>query len=119
MYKPFFVGKQPFIQHERERDAEISRFRMDNKGARPAHQGDPIVDNRGRVVGIVTSCSIDSEGYQLGQVYLKQDYRKRGTQLAVFPGSARTKVRDISDMAIGDRATVPEPVTILRRFSRR
>ncbi|MEO1288135.1 MAG: hypothetical protein AAFV93_10235 [Chloroflexota bacterium] len=119
LYKPFFVGKQGFIEREIKRDAEISRFRMDNKGARPAHQGDPIVDNRGRVVGIVTSCSVDSEGYQLGQVYLKKDYRKRGTQLAVFAGSARAKSTELGALSLGDKTAIPEPITILRRFPKR
>jgi glycine hydroxymethyltransferase len=91
LYKPFFIGKAAFAAHEATRDAEVTRFRMDQKRARPAHAGDPIIDSRGRVVGIVTSCSIDSEGYQLGQVYLKNEYRKRGTQLGVYAGSARCR----------------------------
>jgi len=119
LYKPFFVGKAGFIDRELKRDAEISRFRMDNRGARPAHQGDPIVDSRGRVVGIVTSCSIDSEGYQLGHVYLKNDFRKMGTQLAVFAGSARAKSTSLSNLSLGDKTPMPEPVTILRRFPKR
>lgn len=119
LYKPFFVGKQGFIARNNKRDAEVSRFRMDNKGARPAHQGDPIVDARGRVVGIVTSCSIDSDGYQLGHVYLKKEFRKMNTQLAVFAGSARAKMKDLSNMSLGDRAPMPEPITILRRFPKR
>lgn len=116
LYKPFFVGKQAFAAHEAQRDAEITRFRMDNKGARPAHQGDPIVDNRGRVVGVVTSCSIDSEGYQLGQVYIKKDFYAMGTQLFVFAGASRAKASDLSSLKLGDRASMPEPVTIQRRF---
>jgi glycine hydroxymethyltransferase len=116
LYKPFFVGKQAFAAHEAQRDAEITRFRMDNKGARPAHQGDPIVDNRGRVVGIVTSCSIDSEGYQLGQVYIRKEFYPMGTQLFVFAGAARARATDLSSLKLGDRASMPEPVTIQRRF---
>ena len=119
LYKPFFVGKKAFIEHEIKRDAEVTRFRMDNKGARPAHQGDPIVDARGRVVGLVTSCSIDSEGYQLGHVYLKKDLKKIGTQLAVFAGSSRVKVGDMNGIKIGDKTPMPEPITILRRFPKR
>lgn len=119
LYKPFFVGKAGFIKREIQRDAEISRFRMDNKGARPAHQGDPIVDSRGRVVGIVTSCSIDSEGYQLGQVYLKKEFRKIRTKLSVFAGSARAKSTSLSNLSMGDKTPMPEPVTILRRFPKR
>ena len=67
LYKPFFIGKAAYIAHERERDAKVTRFRLDHQRSRPPHPGDPLVDERGRVVGIVTSCSVDSEGYQLGQ----------------------------------------------------
>jgi glycine hydroxymethyltransferase len=119
LYKAFFVGKAAFGKHEAKRDAEVARFRMDSKGSRPAHQGDPIVDSRGRVVGIVTSCSIDSEGYQLGQVLLKDEFKKEGTQLAVFAGSARAKASDLSAMKLGDKVTMPETITILRRFPKR
>lgn len=118
LHKPFFVGKAAFIAHEQARDAAIARFRMANKGARPAHQGDPVVDGRGRVVGLVTSCSVDSNGYQLGHVYLKREFHKRNTQLHVFAGSQRVKMRDISHTTLGDRVIVPEPITILRRFPR-
>jgi len=116
LYKPFFIGKRAFLDHEAKRDVQISRFRMDNKGVRPAHQGDPIVDNRGRVVGIVTSCSIDSEGYQLGQALMNKDNRSRGTQLAVFAGSARSKAKDMSNLSIGQKVSIPEPITIQSRF---
>lgn len=119
LYKPFFIGKSAFIAHEQTRDAQISRFRLDSKGARPAHQGDPIVDARGRVVGVVTSCSVDSDGYQLGQAYLKKDYRKADTQLAVFAGSARAKVSNLAQLGLGDKAPMPEPLTILSRFPKR
>src|SRR5262249_53730404 len=77
--KPFFVGKSAYIVHEQQREAEVTRFRMDNKGTRPPHQGDPILDKKGRVVGVVTSCSIDSEGYQLGQAYVQHDSLEEGT----------------------------------------
>lgn len=119
LYKPFFIGKAAFIAHEKNRTAEVTRFRMDAKGARPAHQGDPVVDNRGRVVGIVTSCSIDSEGYQLGQVYLKRDYLEPGTKLGVFAGSAKIKAKEVGSLKIGDKAILPEPITIISRFPKK
>lgn len=119
LYKPFFVGKAAFIAHEQKRDAKIVRFRMDNKGARPAHQGDPLVDKRGRVVGVVTSCSMDSDGYQLGQAYVKLDFAKKDTALAVFAGSARAKNRDLATLKLGDKAPIPEPVTVISRFPRK
>ncbi len=120
LWKSFFVGKAAFIAHEAKRDAEISRFRLVNKGARPPHPGDPIVDARGRVVGVVTSCSLDSEGYQLGQALLKEDTRAEGTALAVFCSAARTRQdKPLSTLGLGDRAPVPEPIVVLSRFPKK
>ena len=116
LYKPFFVGKSAFIEREGKRNVQISRFRMDNKRARPAHQGDPIVNRRGRVVGIVTSCNIDAEGFQLGQALMQRDHRKPGTSLAVFAGSARARAAQFGSLSIGKRVTMPEAVTIVSRF---
>lgn len=118
-YKPFFVGRKPFIEHEATRDAEVVRFRLDNKGARPPHAGDPLVDAKGRVAGIVTSCSIDSEGYQLGQAYVKHDYSDEGTQLGVYTGVNRLKMPSADNVKLGARFSVPEGVTVLSRFPRR
>ena len=120
LWKPFFVGKAAFIAHERERDAEIVRFRLNAKGARPPHPGDPVVDARGRVVGVVTSCSIDSEGYQLGQAYVKDGANDEGTTIAVFCGSSRVKLdKGFGELGLGDRVPVPEPATVLSRFPKK
>ena len=119
LYKPFFVGKRAFIEHEARRNVQISRFRMDNKRARPAHQGDPIVSPRGKVVGIVTSCNIDSDGRQTGQVLIQKDHRRPGTKLSVFAGSARAKAKELGSLSIGKRVAMPEPVTIVSRFPKK
>ncbi|MDE2776951.1 MAG: serine hydroxymethyltransferase [Chloroflexota bacterium] len=119
LYKPFFIGKRAFIEREAKRKGQVSRFRLDSKGARPAHYGDPIVNARGRVVGTVTSCNIDSKGYQLGQALMERGYRKPGLRLAVYAGAGRLKAVDYAGLAIGARAPVPQPVTILTRFPRR
>ena len=119
LYKPFFVGKRAFVQHESKRKVQVSRFRLDTKGARPAHFGDPIVNGRGRVVGTVTSCNIDSGGYQLGQALMDRSFRKPGTQLAVFASAGRAKPVDIAGLSLGKRVTMPQPLTILSRFPKR
>ncbi len=116
-WKPFFVGRAPFLQHERVRDAVVTRFRMDAKGVRAPHSGDPLVDGRGRVVGAVTSCSIDSEGYSLGQAYIKLTHADEGTPLLVFAGSDKLDLKKpFGALAIGDKTIVPSPATVLSRF---
>jgi glycine hydroxymethyltransferase len=120
LYKPFFIGKSAYLAHEQARKSEVTRFRVNNRRARPPHQGDPIVDERGRVVGTVTSCSIDSEGYQLGQVYLRDEHRAPQTQLAVFAGSERARPgKPLNSLKIGDKVDLPESITILSRFPKR
>ena len=120
LWKPFFIGKAAFVAHERERDAVVTRFRLDSKGVRAPHPGDPLVDARGRVVGTVTSCSIDSEGYSLGQAYLKLEYAAESTPLLVYAGAASAKAgKPLGELRIGDKTTVPSPVTVLSRFPAR
>ncbi len=116
LYKPFFIGKAAFIAHERERDARVTRFRLDGQRVRPAHQGDALIDDRGRVVGYVTSCATDGTGAQLGQAWLKLDAGRAGTNLHVVAeagGSARSGLR------MGARVALPRPATVLSRFPRR
>ncbi len=119
LYKPFFVGKRPFIERERQRKHQVSRFRLDSKGARPARYGDPVLSARGRVVGKVTSCSLDADGYQTGQALLEKPARKPGTKLSIFAGSARAKATDFADLSLTQRIRLPEPATVLTRFPRR
>jgi glycine hydroxymethyltransferase len=116
LHKPFFVGKAGFLAHERVRDAEIARFRLLHKGARPPHCGDPLVDGRGRVVGFVTSCAVDLEGYQLGLAYVKESALAPDTPLAVFCGADRLKADGFQTPKLGDKLPVPEPAVILSRF---
>lgn len=119
LYKPFFIGKRAFIAAEAERKTQISRFQLDSRSARPAHYGDPIVNARGRVVGIVTSCGITAEGERIGQALLERGTRKVGTRLAVFAGAARAARADFSNLKLGARVKLPEPLTIISRFPKR
>ncbi len=119
LWKPFFVGKAAFIAKEAQRRAEIVRFRMEQKGVRPPHPGDPVLDRKGRVIGFVTSCSLDSDGYQLGQAYINEEYTAEGAPIAVFCGAARAKAADPSRLATGDKYTLPEPAVVLSRFPKR
>jgi glycine hydroxymethyltransferase len=120
VWKPFFVGRRAYVAHEAVRDAVVTRFRLEGKGMRAPHPGDPLVDGRGRVVGAVTSCSIDSDGYSLGQAYLKLTHADEGTLLYVFAGSDSIRAgKPVSELGIGDKTVVPNPVTVLSRFPAR
>lgn len=113
LWKPFFVGKSAYLAREQQRDAVVTRFRLDNKGVRPPQSGMPVVDRRGRVVGIVTSCSIDSEGYQTGQAYLKLEVAVEGTPILIASNVGTTSK---TPLAIGDKVAVPDAATVLSHF---
>jgi glycine hydroxymethyltransferase len=70
-YKAWFIGREAFLKREKERKGEVARFRFNEKGVRMAHPGDPVLDRRGRVIGMVTSCAVDEEGLLTGQAYLE------------------------------------------------
>ena len=115
-YKPWFIGRQPYLKREKERQAVVARFRFKDKGVRMAHIGDPVLDRRGRVVGWVTSCAVDREGYLTGQAYVDFKTAEPGTPILVFQGSPKEAGKAPADLVIGDRSTMPSPGTIISRF---
>jgi len=115
-YKPWFVGRSAFMAQEAARKGEVVRFRFDEKGVRMAHYGDPLVDGRGRVIGKVTSCAVDSEGYLLGQAYLERKYIEAGTPVAVFQSASEVAGKAPAALETGDRVAIPTPATVLTRF---
>ena len=66
-YKPWFIGRQAFINQEKSRNSVVVRFRFIDKAVRMAHHNDPVLDKKGRMIGKVTSCAVDSEGFLTGQ----------------------------------------------------
>jgi glycine hydroxymethyltransferase len=117
-YKPWFIGRKAYLQREADRRSEVTRFRFDDRGVRMAHYGDPVVDRRGRVIGIVTSCAVDSEGYLLGQAHIERKYLEPGTPITVFQSAAGQSSKAPADLEVGDRVVVPTAATVLRRFPR-
>ncbi|HMK09642.1 MAG TPA: glycine cleavage system aminomethyltransferase GcvT [Anaerolineales bacterium] len=112
-YKPWFVGREAFLEQEARRQGEVARFRFDEKGVRMAHGRDPVVDRKGRVIGFVTSCAVDREGFLLGQAYLDRKSAAEGTPIGVFQGGYKPGA---GDAGIGQRLTVPTAATVLSRF---
>jgi len=117
LYKPFFVGKAAYTAHERERDAQLVRFRFEEEHARMPRQGDVVVSRKGRVVGTVTSCSIDSEGWLTGLAYVQKQHAARGSRLAVFQTDNRSwSSKPLTDLKAGDRIQLHDNIVIIRRF---
>jgi len=116
--KPWFIGREAYLAKEEARKHVIVRFRFSEKRVRKAHYGDPVMDEQGRVIGKVTSCANDSEGYFLGQAYVNTRYAKKGTLLYIYQDVEKRKGGELSDLSYGERVALPDTATILRRFPR-
>ena len=117
LYKPFFVGKAAYMAHERRRQARLVRFRFDEEHARVPKQGDVVVNRKGRVVGAVTSCSIDTDGWLTGLAYVQDQYAKVDTRLGVFQVDSKAwAIKPLSDLKTGDQVQLHDAITVIKRF---
>lgn len=83
--KPWFIGRRAYLAHEEKRSREVVRFRFP-PAVRMAHQGDSVADKDGKLIGEVTSCSLDSEGTLTGQAYVDKKFGKEGSTFFVYQG---------------------------------
>ena len=84
--KPWFIGREAFMAREQARKGVVCRFHFPEKGVRMAHNGDPVLDKRGKVIGWVTSCAADRDGTLTGQAYVELKYAVEGTPDLRLPG---------------------------------
>jgi glycine hydroxymethyltransferase len=115
-HKPFFVGRDVLLARENGREGrkrEVVRFRVNQKGMRRPHTGDPVVNRKGQLIGHVTSCSIDVEGFLLGLAIVQARYNVPETPIAIFPLGGKSL-----DEALmrGKRVALPVEATVLTRF---
>lgn len=116
VYKPWFIGREAYIERETKRQGIVVRFRFNEKGVRMAHLGDPVLDTKGHVIGKVTSCAIDSEGFLTGQAFVETKFSAEGTPIAIYQGSPNTAGKPPAELQTGDRIILPTPATIISRF---
>ena len=114
-HKPFFVGRDALLAREKGRERELIRFRVAEKGVRRPQTGDPVVNRKGQLIGHVTSCSIDVEGYLVGLAIVKKQYNVPGTPIAIFPLGGKS----LEEATAADRAVLPVEATVLTRFRER
>jgi glycine hydroxymethyltransferase len=115
--KAFFIGKASFVAHELKRQARLARFQADEEHGPMLGQSDVIVNAKGRVVGYVTSCSIDTNGRQTGLCFVQDPNWQRGTKLGVYRlGNRNWENRALDALQPGDRIQLPEGITIIERF---
>jgi glycine hydroxymethyltransferase len=98
----------------------VVRFSIARKGVRVPKLEDVVVDNHGRVIGQVTSCSMGSEGNLVGQAYIDQRRAGVGEGINIFPHPTREDWdKPYDDLELGDRLVLYSEATVVRRFMRK
>jgi len=115
-YKPWFIGRDSFIEKESKRNGVVIRFRFPEKGVRMAHNGDPVLDVKGRVIGVVTSCAIDKDGLLTGQAFIENRYAVEGIPIFVYQGAPKQAAKAPAELTTGDRVTLPVQAEVVSRF---
>ena len=92
LHKPFFVGRKAYIDRLRDSEMTVIRFRMEEKGVRPPKTGDPVVNNRGQMIGWVSSAASDLEGYLIGMAYVQKSKAQPGARIGVFHAGGKSEL---------------------------
>lgn len=116
-HKPFFVGRDVLLKQDLGRTRELVRWRMNGKGVRRPGTHAPLVSKQGQMIGYVTSCSIDSEGFLLGLGIVDPRFAREGTPIGIFvlPEKAQAE-KQKPELEMGDKVLLHVEATILRRF---
>jgi len=117
-HKPWFIGRRSFIEQEKTRKMEVIRFRFTEKNVRLAHLGDLVLNSKGKAVGKVTSCAIDSDGFLTGHALIQKTERKIGELIYIYQSSNKISEISIKNIDIGQKIRLPAKAVILKRFSR-
>ncbi len=116
LYKPWFIGREAYVAREQSRKGVVVRFRFPEKGVRMAHNGDPVLDKRGRVIGWVTSCAADKDGTLTGQAYVEVKYAAEETPIYVYQSAPEKNGPAPAEMKLGDKGLLPTEAIVVSRF---
>ena len=114
--KSAFIGKSAYEKRLAEGTTRLIRFHMNEKGVRVPKLGDPALDKRGRVIGTVTSCAADTDGYLCGLALVETANAVEGSAFFVQAIPDRMPPSITQFAPIGTRTLMPEAVTVLSRF---
>lgn len=117
-YKPWFIGRDAYLAREAKRKNIVIRFRFSEKGVRMAHLGDPVIDKKGKMIGVVTSCAIDSEGFLTGQALIEEKSNEEGAVLMIYQGAPGNIGKLPNELVVGDRVKLPVMAQIVSRFAK-
>ena len=114
---PGSLAEKSFIEKEKSRDSVVIRFRFEQQRVRMAHHGDPVLNDKGKVIGIVTSCAVDSNEFLTGQAFIDKQFTDEGTPLYIYQNSAEAEDIGVSDLSRGKRISLPSKAVVVSRFA--
>ena len=117
-HKPFFVGRDPHVASARASRRQIARLQFEHTGIRMFQPGDPVVNNRGKVVGTITSTILPGDR-QLALALVDRPSARPGTRLGAFLRPRKQQPngqKPVHELTVGDAVSIPEPALVLERF---
>jgi glycine hydroxymethyltransferase len=76
-----------------------------------------VLNDKGKVIGVVTSCAVDSNEFLTGQAYIEKQFTNEGTPLYIYQNSAESEDIEISDLSRGKRISLPSKAVAVSRFA--
>jgi glycine hydroxymethyltransferase len=83
-----------------------------------AHNGDPVMDKRGRVIGWVTSCAVDNGGLLTGQAFVALKNAEEGSEMLIFQSAPDSFGKPPAVLELGDKSLIPARAEVISRFPR-
>lgn len=90
-YKCWFIGRDAYLKDEKAQKLLACRFRFDDLVTRMAHHGDPILDAKGKVIGVVTSCAMDKDSWITGLALVERKLAVEGTPILIYQNAEKDR----------------------------
>jgi glycine hydroxymethyltransferase len=113
-HKPFFAGRDPLQENEKNRQLGIARIRVE-KGAQILNFGDYVVNKNGKCIGYVTSSAV-VKNQQIALAYVKKaNVTAPGTNVGLIPASKMKRAK-VDDVKIGSTLLPAIKGEVIPRF---
>jgi glycine hydroxymethyltransferase len=114
--KPWFIGRDSFIEREKKRGGVVIRFRFNNHHVRMAHLGDEVLDENNNRIGTVTSCAINTEGFLTGQAFIDFKYGKENQTIFIYQQVKKQADMKNNNLKQGERSSSSDTAIVISRF---
>ncbi len=117
-HKPYFIGRDVLMERDRTSTMEIVRFSVPSKGVRMIKNGALVANRRTqKVIGTVTSCALDTVGFQIGMALVDSHNNREGTRIGIFPEAGTTTMaKNRAEVPLGERVSLHEDALVIERF---